>query len=493
MWVAEDPVTQDAKVEIAVTSAPTTFHAQANILWDVLGGASSGPTPKNFGSVDPVVTLAPGTGSRDYDVKVGFDDNDDTLLELGEIDRIITVHVLKLDWKVSSTNQNGSTPIDMFGGESVNYEAIVTGTTPDPLSYAINAKHPDGSDFPINRSGDNDLTVNFIPEPVPNSDLDHHYSFPTNYSITVGGHTLKSPTVEMEIYALWINSFRDDATGKEWKVSVGDSIAFDAVGPTSATAWRWDMEDGVPDAWNPTGGNAQSGTGMVIPFSDEQFASNSWFGDVYGTVTVYCTSGLGNEMKLISTDMNPAKKAKVYFDPAKALDGTAPGVDKPPAWFEFWKQGAVPDLTDFTYNNNLSGYGQSSAGFWYDDLEIGPLAGPSLSDPSAGIHYPGGVWINGIYFGGATGIDCAEEVAFHEKQHNTFAHYGGTDSDSDGLPDSLETYYGTTIGNPDTFNLAAIKSPVYATSGDNEYATMVEANGKKGNASQDWSKGGKQW
>ena len=180
------------------------------------------------------------------------------------------MHVLKLEWKVASTNQDGSTPIDMFGGESINYEGLVWGTTPSPLTYTIHEKHPNGSDFTTTRNDDNDLQMNFIPEVVPSSDADHHYSFPTHYSLTLGGHTLQSKPVGMEIYALWIKSFRDDATGKEWEVSIGDAISYEAIGPSSAKDWNSGHAGWMPDAWNPTGGNAKSGSNMLIPFTDEQ-------------------------------------------------------------------------------------------------------------------------------------------------------------------------------------------------------------------------------
>ncbi|MBC7782290.1 MAG: hypothetical protein H7144_00505 [Burkholderiales bacterium] len=63
-----------------------------------LGGTISGTTPGNFGgTVEPEVTLTPGTGSRVYDVKIGFDNNANGSLQLAEIDRLITVYVVKAD------------------------------------------------------------------------------------------------------------------------------------------------------------------------------------------------------------------------------------------------------------------------------------------------------------------------------------------------------------------------------------------------------------
>jgi hypothetical protein len=63
----------------------------------------------------------------------------------------------------------------------------------------------------------------------------------------------------------------------------------------------------------------------------------------------------------------------------------------------------------------------------------------------------------------------------------------------DTLPDHFEAALGCVIGNKDTYNLAAIKAPEYADYGDGEYGAMVAGDGKRGVATQDWSKGGKQW
>ena len=60
------------------------------------------------------------------------------------------------------------------------------------------------------------------------------------------------------------------------------------------------------------------------------------------------------------------------------------------------------------------------------------------------------------------------------------------------IADYREAGLGLTVGNRDTFGLVA-KNPVYATYGDGEYAVMLFSNGKTGDASKDWSKGGKQW
>lgn len=130
-------------------------------------------------------------------------------------------------------------------------------------------------------------------------------------------------------------------------------------------------------------------------------------------------------------------------------------------------------------------------------LEVGPLA--------SGEHYSQGLYINGIEFGGATGINCTREVVEHEKKHNVYSsaiQNGALDNDppqynishlGDLLPDSEEVNFGCSLLDKDTYNLRQIKHPGYAAYGDGEYAVMKYSKGLTGNAASDWSKGGKQW
>ena len=68
------------------------------------------------------------------------------------------------------------------------------------------------------------------------------------------------------------------------------------------------------------------------------------------------------------------------------------------------------------------------------------------------------------------------------------SHYG------DFLPDSAESNYGCSTSNKDTHNVSGARDNiVYLGYGDGEYAVMVDSRGATGNASADWSKGGKQW
>ncbi len=153
----------------------------------------------------------------------------------------------------------------------------------------------------------------------------HKFSTPVYCSVSFGGLTAVSRTINIDVYELWIKHFKDANTGKAWKVCVGDNISYEAIASTDCTSWKWDMEEGVPDVWNPTGGDSQSGSGMKIPYSDLQHASNSYFGDRYGEVNVSCHDAEDNHHQRYSTDMRTkSSKAKVFFKPDLNIDGEIP-------------------------------------------------------------------------------------------------------------------------------------------------------------------------
>ncbi|MDR2641974.1 MAG: hypothetical protein LBC74_04195, partial [Planctomycetaceae bacterium] len=339
---------------------------------------------------------------------------------------------------------------------------------------------------------------------------------------TYKGVSVTSYPLRIDVYKFGINKFKDHAEQKDWKVCVGRNIEYEANASSDCHGWSWEMPDGVLNAWNISS-NTKSGTNMKIPYSDLARASNSWFGDTYGNVRVKCYDSDGNYLTNNSYSFesaNKSKKVKVFFPPNVNVDGnTTFTASKPPCWFKFWRQQdsngvyAVDELKDFTFNPSLTAYGQASyqvISWGWDEilLEVGQAAG--------GTHYPvpPGLTINGIEFGGAIGIDCCREVVVHEKKHNTYSkaiQEGSPDIDpvnsvdprlpayipstnlGDLLPDSEEAAFGCSTSNKDTFDLRISKNQAYAEYGDGEYAVMVEAKDKKGNASADWSRGGKQW
>lgn len=172
--------------------------------------------------------------------------------------------------------------------------------------------------------------------------------------------------------------------------------------------------------------------------------------------------------------------------------------DKEPNWFDYWpKDGAVPGMVGFGYNSKI-GYGQFAPP---STLQVGPSAGGEhYTTTVLGIRF-GGYTIGGIFFGGATGIDCAAEVCGHERYHKLI--YDNNQSppwndqanhhDTDELIDDYETGTShTLIDNPDTHNVAGIRRhPKYARYGDQEWMAMRTGNGLTGIVGKDWAHPGK--
>ncbi|MDD2744464.1 MAG: hypothetical protein PHV02_19560 [Rhodocyclaceae bacterium] len=470
----------------------STSGAQGEVTysWSFQNGSPSNSTSQNPGAVTFGQTAA---GSVN-ECKVTVTDTKDGTV-CGTASASTKVYVPAVTLKVEEDIT------ECMEGRDVTYTGTATGTGSGLKYFTFTYSNPDGTtttdtDWSLDDVEDNTRTM---PD-VPDGDTDHKYSATATVKLEYKGATANSSTISVSVYELWVEYFRDAATGKDWQVVVGENIAYKAIASSDCTNWQWDMQDGVPDAWNPTGGQAKQGSDMKIPYSDQERAGPGWFGDAYGTVDVYCEDGDGNSHHFYSTSMNPSRKAKVFFDPNLNAKGEAPSQAMPPCWYLFWKNGAVPDLDSFEYKH-MNAYGESQVvqGFFWDTHVL------RVGIPAGGTHYPGGMLINGTEFGGATGIDCCAEVVKHEMKHNVYAvmiNSGAADNDpptavdnfrGDWLSDSEEPTFRCSILNKDTFNLAGIKSPVYSGYGDNEYAVMVHARGTKGVVAKDWSKGGKQW
>jgi hypothetical protein len=245
-------------------------------------------------------------------------------------------------------------------------------------------------------------------------------------------HVATSSNLTIRIYQLYIEYFRHTATGKDWKVCVGQGISYSVAASSDCTNWDWDMDDQCPDAWNPEGGHSKTGADMYIPYEDLARASNSWFGEAYGTVWVSCKDSEDNCHGLYSREMDPPRKAKVFFPPDVNVDGGAPSNEKPPCWFVFWKDGlVVAGIGDFGYDHTAY-YGR-----WDGHLLLGRHASESGDGPRYAYDANGQLfWYNGegrhIWF--------VAEVIAHEKYHKlvdeTF--HGQPDADGDELPDGEE-------------------------------------------------------
>lgn len=318
----------------------------------------------------------------------------------------------------------------------------------------------------------------------------------TTYKLTVTGPEFSFvSTDEVTVFKFGIKYLRH-SVGKEWKAVVGEPIEFSAEADASCTDWDWDMEDGFPDTWNPVGGNVQTGT-MTIPYSDLSKASNSWFGDRYGTVGVSCKDAEGNVHEILSTDMVPAQKVKVFFDPDKNVDGGVPSNAKPPCWFIFWKDGGVVEdinLCSYSHEPGLFGYWSALTG-----MVLCPLAGDVNSGPETLLDLSGNPF---TMTGSGRHIDCVAETITHELNHRDIDDaWGGIGAvraehaDTDGLPDSeenspSESFYHVSLPNdPDSYNYNYAPAGAYDYSDNEVRCRIIEIKKKKMTYPlKDWSK-----
>lgn len=352
----------------------------------------------------------------------------------------------------------------------------------NPIYFTFHYQRADGTDWSeTDWSTDlvEDNTV--IADNVPAGDPDHKFTTPIYVVANNDTAHAVSNTLNIDVYELWIEYFRDSASGKDWKVVVGLPIEYSAIASRDCKNWRWDMEDGFPDVWNPTGGNQKTGL-MTIPSSDMP-TDDDWdhFGDAYGTVNVFCEDGEGNNHRFYSTSMNPSQTAKVFFHP---------GVQTNPGgisdnWFYYWKYALFGNVSDVTWNASIQ-YGSTLP---TGAIQIGDSGN---NDYITAYDHESITGITNNFRPSADGksrIDLFYSVLTHELQHRAdMPHYGQPpDSDGDFLPDNIDPFPGAVNG---------ANYPEYqggnSWMGDWEFrARSVED--VVAPADRDWSMNGKQW
>ncbi|MGB7160454.1 MAG: fibronectin type III domain-containing protein [Tepidisphaeraceae bacterium] len=98
IYVAEiisGPDAGKAKIELSITTDPATPEAGENVLWTVFGIDFS--VSGSFAESQPVVTLIPTEGARDFYVHAGVDHNGDGIIGADEDYRVVLVHVVRFD------------------------------------------------------------------------------------------------------------------------------------------------------------------------------------------------------------------------------------------------------------------------------------------------------------------------------------------------------------------------------------------------------------
>ena len=339
--------------------------------------------------------------------------------------------------------------------------------------------------------------VKNAPTPV----IDHHFTAEVYVEATYKGVTAKSSSINMDVYRLWIEHFRDSAT-KDWKVCVGSPISYKGVASNDCERFSWIFpEKNWSRYWKTTGGDAKEGNNLKITYGSLASASNSWFGETYGTVRFSCYGGDGRYYEILSTNLDTAKKASVFFSPDKDVNGTTNFTQtNPPNWFRFWKNGnVIAGIGNFGFSSGQNviarhvvwGGGLGGSGIFLGQrartYEIVATGEPQTNDKQGPItltRYGGNDQVT-LHTTPQKYLEAIAGAIRHELYHkHVWDSWGsligtGSDPDSDGLPTGQETaptsYEGvvfpfTEPGHPDTFRISE-----YPRNGFDEYATYGDA------------------
>jgi hypothetical protein len=232
-------------------------------------------------------------------------------------------------------------------------------------------------------------------------------------------------------------------------------------------------------------GNNFTGSGIGDPDDDCRWTYTPKEGegprrDTYGDKNLTLTVTFKYGATQSHFDLARSENYKVFFTKKGDDDSNSK-----PNWFDYWgDDGAVPGLdgsnVDYDASIDYFGYFQGSTVF------MGPIA----ADSDGSITVPANPICVGGTFPGSEGIDTAAITLAHERRHADIAALGGTDTDSDGVPDGSEA--GTSPTNPDSCSLATVIDADYATYGDDEFIARRAELGVKGVNGGDWALPGRQ-
>ena len=314
-----------------------------------------------------------------------------------------------------------------------------------PVTFTFWFREADGTVWSANQYS-TDLAENYTAgaDDVLNGDSDHNFDTPIYITVQDSyGHFATSTTKWIKVWELWINYFQDASTSKDWKICVGDNIAYSAISAPNCKNWDWCVPDGL--WYYQTGGQEKQGNDLLIhPEYTYGDVENSDFGDTWGSIYVNCEDEENNNHLFLSTNMNPPNKAEIFFDPLKNLaGGTTLSDENPPCWFIYWNQVCGVGAK---YRHDLTDYGAYWASEYigsYAHVQIGKIANTSSTTRSGNKTH--------------TGIHCMGVTVLHESTHRTQydeTHVYGvsvSDEDYDCVKNSYETLGDLNLnGNSDT-------------------------------------------
>jgi hypothetical protein len=365
----------------------------------------------------------------------------------------------------------------------ITYTAILTPDYSDKLDGSIEFKFyyekANGTKWnDVNISWDFEEDNTAIADDVLDGDNDHKFETPIYAEAKIGDGKLTSNTLQITVYELWIDYVRHDAS-KTWKAVVGEPFEYNAIASSDCKNWNWDMEDGFPDTWNPTGGNQKKGN-MSIPVSDLPDDDDwDYFGEKYGTVNVQCQDDENNNFKISSNDITPSIKASIFFD--GTLSNHPGGFSK--NWFYYWKYALFGDQ-NINWKANLE-YGEC---YNTGTIYVGELGNTDYATPYD--HYQRFNYHRPTA-DGKSHIDLFYSIVTHELKHLELFPLLTTDrnldTDGDFIPDTIDPF-------PTLINGAGLSEYVgiHAVEGDLEYLARSVEN-VTAPSDKDWSKNGKQW
>jgi hypothetical protein len=470
----------DVAAKLSAICQPNTPTVHQLSLWKISGDSVS-LTGGHYSGQPIDVTLSP-QGNHEYTLEAGLDANRDGYLQDSEITHTIKIKVLNVKLTVENAGgAAGAVPLtECMEDRWITYTAKIPTWTSfsSDVKYKFCFKKADGTnDSRIKYSNNShEQTTVIAADKVANSpgaSPTHHYFDTTVYAeVTYKGVTAKSNVLDIRVYRLYILKFNNLSPAKIRKVCVGSNIDYEAVASSDCQNWSWEMPDGIFNAWNISG-NKKNGTDIKIPYSDLARASNSWFGDTYGSVKVTCKDG-DNNMKTFTG----SKWIKVFFPPDVNVDGAAPTNDKPPCWFVFWKDGCVVNgMAQFNFTNEMVMGKYSNGQLYLGKPCLNKRYATQLTRKSR-TGYP---TCTVTVTGNDEYIDAVAGTISHELYHKFTYTHTGTDSDGDMVTDSREvtpekSYFPITFTNDyDSFDLSNnIFGYSGYTRGDQEFRCRLE-------------------
>lgn len=168
-----------------------------------------------------------------------------------------------------------------------------------------------------------------------------------------------------------------------------------------------------------------------------------------------------------------------------------------PNWFYYYSQ-AVTAPWGYVINYRPPFNGDTASVYFpgQDHVHIGDNAHGRLSTNLFAIA-PGSPFVQQVGSEFSLGIDTFARVVYHECTHKKLEELienGALDTDSDGVPDSVEIAAGLNPANKESIRgWKAVEDPDTESSADNEIFCRMTERGNQGDIDQDWADNGLNW